>query len=83
MVPALGAIADPQTRRFGTKQRSSPPFSYLPLVMGSDSLYSNRGKGCGIMSSDVTKPNRGSIAGEKRENVSMIVSTRSLRPVTS
>ena len=29
------------------------------------------------------KLNRGSIAGEKRENVSMIVSTRSLRPVTS
>ena len=27
--------------------------------------------------------NRGFIAGEKRENVSMIVSTRSLRPVAS
>jgi len=29
------------------------------------------------------KVNRGSIAGEKRENVSMIVSTRNLRPVAS
>src|SRR5262249_22442101 len=29
------------------------------------------------------KLNRGSIAGEKRENGSMIVSPRSLRPVTS